>query len=139
MPLLSCSGKRPPDIGISDARLAPCPSSPNCVSSDDADSAHQVEALQFSASPEDVWRGIREEVVRLPRTTIVEETADYIHAECASAVFGFVDDLELHLRPSVGIVAVRSASRIGYSDLGVNRQRVVDLRERLQIRGIINK
>ncbi len=139
MPLLSCSGKRPPNIGVSDARLAPCPSSPNCVSSDDPDSARQVDAFQFSASPEDVWRGIREEIVSLPRTTIVEETADYIHAECASAVFGFVDDLELHLRPSVGLVAIRSASRLGYSDLGVNRRRVQDLREKLRVRGIIKE
>jgi len=61
----------------------------------------------------------------------VKETSDYLHAECRSAWFGFVDDLELHLRPSEASIAVRSASRLGYSDLGVNRRRVEDLRASL--------
>ena len=59
------------------------------------------------------------------------ETDDYLHAECRSALFGFVDDLELHLRASDGIIAVRSASRLGYGDLGVNRRRVESLRSAL--------
>jgi uncharacterized protein (DUF1499 family) len=67
----------------------------------------------------------------------VTETADYLHAECRSAVFGLVDDLELHLRQSEGIIAVRSASRLGYSDLGVNRRRVEGLRSSLIALGAI--
>jgi uncharacterized protein (DUF1499 family) len=70
-------------------------------------------------------------------SSVVEETANYLHAECASALFGFVDDLELHLRESNNIVAIRSASRVGYSDLGVNRRRVEGLREALRARGIV--
>jgi uncharacterized protein (DUF1499 family) len=76
-------------------------------------------------------------VAALPRTTVIEETANYLHAQCASALFGFIDDLELHLRESDNIVAVRSASRVGYSDLGVNRRRVEGLREALQARGVV--
>ena len=53
---------------------------------------------------------------------IIAETSDYLHAECATAIFGFVDDLEVHLRVAEGVIAVRSASRLGYSDLGVNRR-----------------
>ena len=62
---------------------------------------------------------------------------DYLHAECRSAVFGFVDDLELNLRPAEGIIAVRSASRLGYSDLGVNRKRIETLRTALIRQGIV--
>ncbi len=58
-------------------------------------------------------------------------TDDYLHAECSSAVFGFVDDLELHLRPAEKLIAVRSASRVGHSDFGVNRKRVEQLRSLL--------
>ncbi|MCZ6691312.1 MAG: DUF1499 domain-containing protein [Planctomycetota bacterium] len=137
MPFLSYSGKRPSNLGISDARLASCPSSPNCVSSDSSDAAHRVEAFALCASPDAAWRVLREEVASLPRTTVVEETANYFHAECASALFGFVDDLELHLRASENLVAVRSASRVGYSDLGVNRRRVERLREILRARGVV--
>ncbi len=137
MTALSCSGKRPSTLGISDARLAPCPSSPNCVSSDASDEGHRVAPLALSASPDDAWRAIREEVASLPGTTVMHESTDYLHAECASALVGFVDDLELHLRPADNLVAIRSASRVGYSDLGVNRRRVERLREALQVRGIV--
>lgn len=137
MPTVSCGGKHPASLVISDTGLALCPSSPNCVSSDASDTGHRVEAFALSVAPDDAWRVIREEVASLPRTTIVEETTDYLHAECASALFGFVDDLELHLRGSASLVAIRSASRVGYSDLGVNRQRVEQLRGALQVRGVV--
>ena len=68
---------------------------------------------------------------------IISLTDEYIHAECTSAVFGFVDDLELHLRPQEKLIAVRSAARLGYSDLGVNRKRVESLRAALRERGVI--
>ena len=90
------------------------------------------------ASPADAWRVIREEVAGLPRTRIIDETPEYLHAECASAVFGFLDDLELHLRATANLVAIRSASRVGYSDLGVNRQRIQQLRETLRARGVVH-
>ena len=69
--------------------------------------------------PGDAWLSVRGSVEGLPLTKIIDETSDYLHAECTSAVFGFVDDLELHLRPVEGLIAVRSSSRLGYSDLGV--------------------
>jgi uncharacterized protein (DUF1499 family) len=88
-------------------------------------------------APAEAWRAARELVSALPRTRVVEETADYLHAECRSTVFGFVDDLELQLRPGEGAIAVRSASRLGYSDLGVNRSRVENLRASLVGRGML--
>ncbi|MDI6747693.1 MAG: DUF1499 domain-containing protein [Rhodocyclaceae bacterium] len=137
MPLLSCAGKRPADIGVAAGTFKACPSSPNCVSSDAPDSAHQVAPLLLAAAPATGWPAVRAVVAGLPRTQIVTETADYLHAECRSAVLGFVDDLELHLRPDAGIIAVRSASRLGRSDFGVNRDRVEDLRARLAKQGIV--
>ena len=83
------------------------------------------------------WFAARDAVSQLPRTRIVTDTNDYLHAECKSRFFGFVDDLELQLRPEDGIIAVRSASRVGYSDLGANRKRVEDLRESLSAGGIL--
>ncbi|HSD60534.1 MAG TPA: DUF1499 domain-containing protein [Burkholderiales bacterium] len=136
MPLLSLGGSRPANLGVRDGRLAPCPASPNCVSSD-ADDDHAVEPLRLALPAEKSWRAIREAVAALPRTAFVTETDDYLHAECQSALLGFVDDLELHLRPTEGIVAVRSASRLGHSDLGVNRKRVEGLRATLRSRGIL--
>jgi uncharacterized protein (DUF1499 family) len=117
--------------------MAPCPSSPNCVSSDAQDTEQLVAPLQIVGRTEDAWTVARGYLSNLPRTRIVTEKPDYLHAECRSALFGFVDDLELNLRTSEGIIAVRSASRLGYSDLGVNRRRVDELRTALISRGVV--
>ena len=87
----------------------------------------------------DAWPAVRGAVENLPRTRIVAETYGYLHAECASAIFGFVGDLELHLRTAEGVIAVRSASRLGYSDLGADRRRIGNLRALLVRRGIVAK
>lgn len=135
--LLSCAGTRPADLGVREGRLAPCPPRPNCVCSDARDASHRVEALQLHPDARDVWEGVREAVARMPRTRIVAEADGYLHAECESRLLGFVDDLELHLRPDQGVVAVRSASRLGYSDMGVNRARVESLRSELRVQGVV--
>lgn len=137
MSLFSCSGQRPDNLGIIDNRLAACPASPNCVSSDAGDDTHRALPFTFNGSADDAWQAAKSSVLALPRTRIITETADYLHAECQSAVFGFVDDLELHLRRDASLIAFRSASRLGHSDFGVNRARIETLRASLIKRGII--
>ena len=125
-------------LGVVAGRLADCPDSPNCVCTDAEDPAHRVAELPLAMAPGEAWIAIRTVVQALPRTRIVKRTSDYLHAECRSKWFGFVDDLELHLRNAHGpVLAVRSASRIGYSDFGVNRARVEQLRSDLVQRGVI--
>lgn len=118
-------------------RLAPCPDSPNCVSSDATDAAHHVEPLRIVGNVDEAWRAARSIVDDWPRTRRVSEAGHYAHYECRTALFRFVDDLELELRPDQGLIAVRSASRLGYSDLGVNRRRVERLRSALEGRGLV--
>ena len=88
--------------------------------------------------PTDGWSQLTDTVSALPRTTIVSESEDYLHAECKSLIFRFVDDLEFHLRPDEQLIAVRSASRLGYSDLGANRRRVEQIRNALREQGVID-
>ena len=126
--VISCSGTRPSNLGIQNMIFSNCPDSPNCVSSDSSDKTHRVSPYQFTVPPTEAWQAIRSLILKMPRTIIIEETDHYLHAECKSAVFGFVDDLELHLRKDEKIIAVRSASRKGHSDFGVNRRRIEDLR-----------
>ncbi len=137
MPLFSCAGTRPSNLGVKNARLAPCPSSPNCVSSDDADAAHFISSPQLALPPKQAWSAVLATVAGLPRTAIVMQTDDYLHAECSSALFGFVDDIELHLRPEQNLIAVRSAARLGRSDFGVNRKRVENLRSLLRQQSVV--
>ena len=126
--LLACAGPLPEGLGVRAGGLAPCPASPNCVASDAADPDHAIAPLAFAGSAEAAWHAARSATAELPRTTIVEAADGYLHAESRSALFRFVDDLELQLRADEGTIAVRSASRVGYSDMGVNRERVERLR-----------
>ena len=141
MSLISCTGKRPSNLGVFDSELSSCPSTPNCVSSDAKkdDARHYINPFQLDQTQTESWKAVRDSVLELPRTQIITETTDYLHAECTSALFGFVDDLELHHRADEHIIAVRSASRLGSSDLGVNRKRIESLRNMLNKRGILNQ
>jgi len=135
MGIFGCAGAPPETLGLRDGRLAACPSSPNCVSSEAADAAHAVAPLIPAVPPAQAFALAIEALSALPRTTLVTRTQDYAHAECRSALLGFVDDVELHLRD--GRIAIRSASRVGYSDLGVNRRRVERLRAALVARAAV--
>lgn len=116
--------------------LAPCPSSPNCVCSDDEGRLHTIAPLVLDVPPDEAWPVVVHVVAEMNRSTVVVEDADYLHAEFKSALLGFVDDLELHLREGDGVIAVRSASRLGWSDMGVNRRRIESLRKALVERGV---
>lgn len=118
-------------------RLKSCPASPNCVCSDDASSEHNIAAFTLVAQPEKAWQALLAVVGEMPRTHVVAESADYLHVEFTSLVFRFVDDVEFQLRPDQNIMAVRSASRVGYSDLGANRQRVENIRAALVAKGLV--
>jgi len=81
MTLLSCAGKRPSDIGVANGRLAPCPSSPNCVSSEADDRIHGIPAFNLATEPDRAWSGARKAVLALPRTVLVVDEPGYLHAE----------------------------------------------------------
>jgi len=108
--------------------LPPCPGSPNCVCSEDPDPPHRIPPLAFDGLPAEAMARLRRVLQNMPRTTLVSESATGIRAECRTLVFRFVDDLEFRLEASHGVIQVRSASRIGYSDLGTNRRRVEQIR-----------
>jgi uncharacterized protein (DUF1499 family) len=110
--------------------LAPCPDSPNCVSSQSTDKAHRVEPLSHSAGPNAIAR-LGEIIKSMKRSRIVKEEDGYLHAEFRSALFGFVDDVEFYSDAENNVIHVRSASRTGYSDFGVNRKRVEFIRSKL--------
>ncbi len=130
---VGCRGTRP-ELGVVAGRLRPCPDTPNCVSSDAprSDPEHYVEPLAAGPDPRRAWIRAIDVVKRMPRVEVVAEEPGYLRAEVTSLIFRFVDDLELHARPRDGIIAVRSASRVGKSDLGVNRARVEEIRQQLR-------
>lgn len=126
------TGTRPNNLGVRDGKLAPCPNTPNCVSSHSADATHQVEPLNYTSTPQVALTQLKQVISGLPKTKIVTETDSYIYAEFTSAIMGFVDDVEFYIDPDAQLIHVRSASRLGKSDLGVNRKRVETIRAQFQ-------
>lgn len=109
-----------------------CPDSPNCVSSQETSQDHFIEPFDFNDRPEVAMQRLKQALLGEKRVTIVKERADYIHAEARSLIFKFVDDVEFSLLAEQGLIHLRSSSRTGYSDLGVNRRRIERIRTRFQ-------
>lgn len=119
----------PPQIDRSSGRLHRCPKAPACLCSEYDGGKSAVEPLAFTGEPELAWAMVRTAVEEIGGN--IEECDDrYLWATFRSRVIGFVDDLELRLVANQQIIHVRSASRVGYSDLGVNRKRLDRLRAR---------
>jgi len=117
--------------------LAPCPNRPNCVSSQAADAEHHVDPFLVRVPAEQAFAALRAAIAAQPRARIVAEDVGYLHAEVTSRLFRFVDDVEALLDSGGARIEVRSASRLGYSDLGVNRARIEALRETLRRDGVV--
>jgi uncharacterized protein (DUF1499 family) len=129
------AGKRPTYLGVTDGRLARPRSTPNCVSSqaDPADKEHYIAPIAFKGSALDAIATARKAVEAMPRATVIRHEGNYLYAEFRSKVMGFVDDVEFAYDEKAGVLHVRSASRLGRRDFGVNRARVE------QLRGIIER
>lgn len=128
MMIISCAGQRPSNIGVNNGHLADCPSKPNCYGSQATDEDHIVAPYTYEGERKDALVRLKKVVASSERTSIVAETDNYLHIECKSAMMGFVDDLEFYF-PDEKVIHVRSASRLGYSDLGVNRDRIEQFRK----------
>ncbi len=147
--LVGCSGSPPDDLGSLEEGLAPCPETPNCVHTGDGYPEGTPALLLSEAwagrSLEELAEAVRAGVEGLPRTEVVrldEAPVEagpglYLRAESTSRIFRFVDDLEVHLAPGSDELVVRSASRMGESDMGVNEDRVAALRTRLERDGVV--
>ncbi len=126
--LLSCTVN--PSVGQpKDGALRPCPNRPNCVNSDSNDNGHgkQIAPISFTGSPEKAWQRIQG-IIKNIGGEIMADKSPYLWATFTSAVFHFVDDVELRMVPEEKLIHIRSGARVGYWDLGVNEKRVEKIR-----------
>jgi uncharacterized protein (DUF1499 family) len=122
--------RRPSNLGVKDGRLAPCRPTPNCVSSqaDPADREHYIAPIAFRGRMEELRRAVQS----MARATVITAEGNYVYAEYRTPLMRYVDDVELYYDERAGLVHVRSASRLGRRDFGVNRKRVEELRALIQ-------
>lgn len=119
------AGSRPATVGT--GALAPCPETPNCVTSLAADDVHRIAPIAHRSEATAAMQRLADAAAALPGARIVTSRPDYLHVEVVSRIMGFVDDFEA-VPGATGVIHVRSASRLGRSDFGVNRARVEALR-----------
>ena len=111
--------------GLVDGKLTACSSKPNCVSSEEGtDFKHKIEPLR-GVSFQEVISAL-EQLLEQENGKITNSQDGYLSAEFTSSIFKFVDDLEL--RNDGNVIQVRSSSRVGHSDAGMNGKRVEALR-----------
>jgi uncharacterized protein (DUF1499 family) len=121
-------------IGLTNGQLQPCPDTPNCVSTQAqaSDSEHYMQALTYSGDAATAKTKIISAMTAMPRAKIISQDDNYIHAEFRSRLFRFVDDVEFLLNDTAKTIDFRSASRLGRSDMGVNRKRMTELSQVLE-------
>ncbi|MEN8258025.1 MAG: DUF1499 domain-containing protein [Thermodesulfobacteriota bacterium] len=118
-----CSGTRP-ELGIVDSQLRPCPPSPKCLSSFAENDDYGTSSFYFAGQSLPAWQALTALLRDMKRAEIISQTGTYLHVEFTSPIFRFVDDVEFLLDPKARKIDVRSASRLGYSDFGVNSRRL---------------
>ncbi len=109
--------------------MTPCPKTPNCVSSVDTGRGHYIQPLRFEGSAKDAQFNLFRILNKFDRAKVITFEENTIQVEFTSTVLGFVDDVEFHFDKFEKIVHVKSASRVGFSDLGVNRRRIEKIRK----------
>lgn len=113
-------------------KLPPCSNTPNCVSSQATDKPHYIAPFKISGNPKLAWEELRKAIMTHDRMIITHETENTLHAEATSLVLQFVDDIDAILDQEAGLIHIRSASRMGHSDFGVNRKRIETFRTQLR-------
>lgn len=114
--------------------LPPCPDSPNCVSTQALreDAQHYIEPITYTGSAADARQRLLDVIAAMSRTKIVTNEETYIHATFTSLIFRFVDDVQFVIDDETKTIHFRSASRVGYGDMGVNRKRMEEVSKRFQ-------
>ena len=122
--VMSLTSQRPKTLGVRGGRLAVCPDSPNCVSTQADRETQRMDSIPLTTEAAEAVSAIKRVVSAMPRCQVITADEHYLHAEFTSALFRFVDDVEFFIDVEQRVIHFRSASRVGHSDLGVNRQRM---------------
>lgn len=126
--VMSLCSRRPTNLGAADGFLSDCPNTSNCVCTQATRADQRIAPIEFAGSAEEALAKLKMIVARMHNAKIASEEDRYLHVECTSRVFRFVDDLELLADPERQVIHCRSASRVGRTDFGVNRRRIEAIR-----------
>lgn len=126
--LTGCGGNMPDTLGITNGKLSACPDKPNCVVSHNYDEQHLIDALSYNSELPAAYKKLLGSIAQMPGSKVITKNERYIHAEFTSRIMRYIDDVEFHFSEENKRIELRSASRVGHSDMGVNRERIETLR-----------
>lgn len=129
--LLSCTGTRP-DFVNNGTKLAECPNTPNCVSTFSTDTTHGIKPIEYENDANSAMKKLVKVITTMERTEIINQTDNYLYVEFTSKLWRFRDDVEFLFDIDKKVIHFRSASRLGKSDLGVNRKRMENIRNKFK-------
>jgi len=125
--MFSVQAEPPKILGMVDNKFGPCPDKPNCVSTQAEKGQKQfLIPIKYSFKKDRAMQKMEEMVLKLPRMKLIKKDGDYFHFTSTSRLMGFVDDLEIYFGDP-GLIHLKSSSRSGYYDFGVNKSRLTDL------------
>ena len=127
-----CSAPRPDNLGLKNNLLLPCPESPNCVLSQESDAKHRIQPIRYAVSLASAKERLSQVILSQGNAQIITQNEVYWHVEFTTRWLRFIDDVEFYFPESEALIHLRSASRSGYWDLGVNRKRVEEIRSRFE-------
>ncbi|ABZ93752.1 DUF1499 domain-containing protein [Leptospira biflexa] len=135
MLLTNCTGTRPDNLGIRTGKLLDCPKTPNCINSfsDPSDKEHFRNPEPYKKPTSEAMGILKQRILSFPRTKIIKEENNYLYVEFTSLLMRYVDDVEFYFDEKSKLLHFRSASRLGKSDLGVNRKRIETLLKEIEI------
>lgn len=115
--------------GLKGGHLADCPDKPNCVCSEAVDPAHNIRPLAFEGDADEAFSRLKQTLEELGGR-LEQQQGNYLHATFATPLMRYIDDVEARLDRKASLIHLRSASRVGHSDLGANRKRIETIRAR---------
>jgi uncharacterized protein (DUF1499 family) len=126
--IVALISKRPSNLGVREGKLAPCPASPNCVSTQSEDETHGIAPLPYTTSTAEAKERLLRVIRSMERSTIITDEPDYIYAEFRTPGLRYIDDVEFYFDEAAGVIHFRSAARLPYYDFKVNRKRMESIR-----------
>lgn len=125
----------PANIGVADGQLAPCPNTPNCVSTQANDNHHKIAPIAYTGEQKEAKAQLMRALFNMNRSRLMVDLPDYVYVEFRSPLFHFIDDTEFYFDDSAKLIHMRSAARLGQGDGGMNRRRLETIRLAFEMAG----
>lgn len=131
--ILTLRAGTPDDLGVTDGKFAPCPKSPNCVSTQTDTKRHYIEPIHYTIGRAGARAALLQSIKDIRGSYVVKDSDTYLYAQFQSPLAGFVDDAEFYIDDENKVIHMRSKARLGWWDFSKNRKRIEEIRQKFTL------